>query len=507
MLQFLVAILVIIPVIFLLLEVYFRTLDAYAICVGVGGPYPKPLWQAIRFALTLNRVSIFALLRTYATTYQKSYTFFALGRVYLHIIKAEDMEKILNSSKHSKKSFMYSFLVPFLGEGLLISGGSKWSQRRRILTPAFHFNILQQFLKIFQEESVKLSKMLQLKDREEGGIVNLPALTSRHTLDTICETAMGVKLDSLEEPDAYRNNIYNAGKLLIDRILQPWLTNEFLYKLSGYKKRLDKFLTPMHSFTRNIIAQRRCHFNVVGEDVASTSKDIYGIRKQRYAMLDTLLAAEKNNQIDVEGIREEVDTFTFEGHDTTASGLTMILFTLAQYPDVQERIYQEIKSMHEEKNGSPLEVNDYANLPYTDRVVKECLRLYPPVPFISRELTETDTINGYPVPAGTLLCLHIFDLHRDPQYFPNPEHFDPDRFLPENVENRHPFAYLPFSAGPRNCIGQKFAMLEIKTVIESILINFHLSPITKREDLVFVADLVLRTVDPIKIKFTRRFQN
>uniref|UniRef100_A0A1B0DHA6 Uncharacterized protein n=1 Tax=Phlebotomus papatasi TaxID=29031 RepID=A0A1B0DHA6_PHLPP len=315
---------------------------------------------------------------------------------------------------------------------------------------------------------------------------------------------MGVKLDSLEEPDAYRNNIYSIGRLLVDRSLQPWLANDFIFKVLGYKEKLDKCLTPIHSFTRKIIQQRRYEFHEDIVPVASTSEDIYGGKKQRYAMLDTLLTAERNNLIDVEGIREEVDTFTFEGHDTTASGITMILFCLAQNPDIQERVYEEIKSIRQEKNGAPLEIADYSNLVYTDRVIKECLRLYPPVPFISRELTETQEVNGYPVPTGTIVALHIFDLHRDPQYFPDPERFDPDRFLPEQVEKRHPFAYLPFSAGPRNCIGQKFALLEIKTVIESILINFHLSPITRREDLVFVTDLVLRTADPIKIKFTRR---
>uniref|UniRef100_A0A1B0CUK3 Cytochrome n=1 Tax=Lutzomyia longipalpis TaxID=7200 RepID=A0A1B0CUK3_LUTLO len=384
MLHFVVILFVIFVICVIFPELYFRTLTSYRTTIGVGGPYPKPFWQGLQFALKLNRENIFTHLRTYAETFQKSYAFFGFGMVYVHIIKAEDMEKILNSSKHAKKSFLYSFLVPFLGDGLLISGGTKWSQRRRILTPAFHFNILQQFLKIFQEESVKLSKKLFALDPEDRGIVNLPPLTSRHTLDTICETAMGVKLDSLEEPDAYRNNIYSTARLLVDRSLQPWLASDVMFKLLGYQEKLDKCLKPIHFFTRKVIQQRRGKILEAGTTpMASTNEDIYSEKKQRYAMLDTLLGAEQNNLIDAEGIREEVDTFTFEGHDTTASGITMILFCLAGHPDVQQKVYEEIRGVREEKNGAPMEIGDYSNLVYTDRVIKECLRIYPPVPLIS----------------------------------------------------------------------------------------------------------------------------
>lgn len=165
-------------------------------------------------------------------------------------------------------------------------------------------------------------------------------------------------------------------------------------------------------------------------------------------MLDTLLAAEAKGEIDAEGIREEVDTFMFEGHDTTATGLVFIFFVLGQHKDVQQKVYEEIKSVVDGTGGEPLNTADFNSMNYTDRVIKETMRLYPPVPFISRDLTDDIRLSsGHRVPKGTQCNLHIYDLHRDPEQFPNPDVFDPDRFLPEECEKRHPFAYVPFSAG------------------------------------------------------------
>lgn len=165
-------------------------------------------------------------------------------------------------------------------------------------------------------------------------------------------------------------------------------------------------------------------------------------------MLDTLLANEINGHIDAAGVQEEVDTFMFEGHDTSAAGITFILLLLGSAPDVQERVYQEIREAVIKNENKPLSITQFGELNFLDRVIKECLRIYPPVAFISRELTEDVYLeNNTCVPSGMMMHFHIFDLHRDEEQFPDPERFDPDRFLPGNVEKRHPYSYLPFSAG------------------------------------------------------------
>lgn len=223
-------------------------------------------------------------------------------------------------------------------------------------------------------------------------------------------------------------------------------------------------------------------------------------------MLDTLLAAEAKQQIDEEGIREEVDTFMFEGHDTTSAALIFTLLLVALHPEVQERLYEEILHITLGKVDPDRELcqADYNEMKYMDLVLKESLRLYPPVPFISRSIIEDTFFGERFIPKGSIVNVHIYDLHRDASVFPDPERFDPDRFLPENVAGRSPYAYVPFSAGPRNCIGQRFAILELKSVLTAILTNFRLLPVTKREELDFISDLILRTSNPVFVKLERR---
>ncbi|XP_028982664.1 probable cytochrome P450 4p3 [Diachasma alloeum] len=156
--------------------------------------------------------------------------------------------------------------------------------------------------------------------------------------------------------------------------------------------------------------------------------------------------------------------------------------------------------MRENVNGK-MNIRDVQKLNYLDRCIKKCLRLYPGVPTFGRKSTEDIQLQTCFIPKGVTVTLQAFDTHRDPHYWPHPNVFDPDRFLPENSKGRHAFAYVPFSAGPRNCIGQKFAMLEMKTVIAGLLLNFHLEPMQLAADVRMITGLVLRTAHPVLLKF------
>jgi len=291
--------------------------------------------------------------------------------------------------------------------------------------------------------------------------------------------------------------MHAVEEVIVERICNPLFYFEpYFYIYGSYRKHVTN-LKIAHEFSSRIIERKREQFKKRQSGIV----DDYG-RKKRYAMLDTLLGAEDEGLIDHQGICDEVNTFMFEGFDTTSTCLTFTLLMLSLHEDVQQQCLEEFQNLSE--NDDDLSVFDYNELVYLECVIKESLRLFPPVPFFGRDCTEESVVNGLILPKDTQINIHVFDIMRDPRHFPNPSVFNPDRFLPENTVNRHPFAFIPFSAGQRNCIGQKFAILEMKVLLVSILRNFKLLPAMRLEDVIFEYGIVLRSQKNVRVKFQSR---
>ncbi|KFM71387.1 Cytochrome P450 4c3, partial [Stegodyphus mimosarum] len=173
------------------------------------------------------------------------------------------------------------------------------------------------------------------------------------------------------------------------------------------------------------------------------------------------------------------------------------------HPWVQDKIHQELDSIFCESNRD-VTMDDIKDMKYLECVVKETLRLYPSVPGMAREITEDVEFQGRIIPKGATCVVFTYCLHRDPEVFPNPEKFDPDRFLPENSSGRHPFAYVPFSAGPRNCIGQCFAMMEAKTMLSFILRKYHVRSLDPRDKVLVADEIILRPKNGLRIEIKPR---
>ncbi|NWS63480.1 CP4FN protein, partial [Chunga burmeisteri] len=185
------------------------------------------------------------------------------------------------------------------------------------------------------------------------------------------------------------------------------------------------------------------------------------------------LQDEDGNTLSDEDISAEADTFMFEGHDTTASALAWLLYNLACHPHYQERCRQEVHELLKGRDVEEIEWEDLSHLPFTTMCIKESLRLHPPVTAVSRRCTEDIALrDGRVIPKGIICLMSIYGTHHNPDIWPEPQVYNPLRFSPENIQGRSPLAFIPFSAGPRNCIGQSFAMAELKVVTALTVARF-----------------------------------
>jgi len=196
-----------------------------------------------------------------------------------------------------------------------------------------------------------------------------------------------------------------------------------------------------------------------------------------------------------------------QGFATTALSISTTLFFLAQDPDVQEKVFQEVQRVIGINRSNETTLAQLSEMKYLECCIKESLRIFPPVPLISRNIEENIEMgDGRIIPRGTTAVISPYFLHRDESVFPDPEKFDPERFSLKNITNRHPYAYIPFAAGPRNCIGQKYATTALKTVISKIVLNFELGGCEKMQAIEMVPEITLRPINGVRIKMKKRIQ-
>ncbi|KAL0984727.1 hypothetical protein UPYG_G00145930 [Umbra pygmaea] len=413
---------------------------------------------------------------------------------YLNISHPDDVKKVLASTE-PKDDFAYAFLIPWIGEGLLVSKGQKWFRHRRLLTPGFHYDILKPYVKLMSAGATTMLDKWELLSKSDESF-ELFEHVSLMTLETImkCAFSSNTNCQSTKgESNSYIKAVFDLSNLVNLRLRTFPYHSEWIFQLSPHGYRHRKACKVAHSHTNKIIRERK--------EALKDEKELHRIQaKRNLDFLDILLCARDEDQqgLSDEDLRAEVDTFMFEGHDTTASGISWTFYSLACNPEHQQICRDEVISALEGKDS--MEWEDLSKIPYTTMCIKESLRLYPPVPGIARVASKPVTFfDGRSVPAGCLIGMSIFAIHRNSTYWENANVFDPHRFLPENSAKRSPHAFLPFSAGPRNCIGQNFAMNEMKIVVAQTLRRYHLieDPTKKPE---MIPRLVLRSLNGIHLK-------
>ncbi|CAC5419323.1 CYP4B1 [Mytilus coruscus] len=386
-----------------------------------------------------------------------------------------DSVRILMKSSEPKAigcGGFYRMMKSWLGDGLLISSGKKWERNRRLITPAFHFGILKPYVDIYNSSTDKFLDNLK-GFAQTSKPVDIFPLVSLETLDTILRCAF-----------SYEGNIQTKGK--------PWLYWDTIYYMTPKGREYRKICQYVHDFSEGVIRERQQTFLTDGPP---TSRHL--------DFLDILLTAKDDNEIGLsfEDIRAEVDTFLFEGHDTTASAISWAIYHLGKHQKEQEIIYSELSELLNDKKQVSWE--NLQIMPKLTAFIKESMRMVAPVPNVQRQLTSPITIDNVTIPAGVVVDMGIYMLHHHPDVWPDNDVFRPERFLQEDIAERHPYSFLPFAAGSRNCIGQNFAMDEIKVVLARLIQRYKvfLVPDHKYE---IKPELVMRSKYGINITVEER---
>uniref|UniRef100_A0A669D9C6 Docosahexaenoic acid omega-hydroxylase CYP4F3 n=1 Tax=Oreochromis niloticus TaxID=8128 RepID=A0A669D9C6_ORENI len=341
-----------------------------------------------------------------------------------------------------KDELIYHHLQPWLGNSVLISNGEVWSRKRRLLTPAFHFDILKSYIAVFNSSAKTMhDKWCRLVAE---GKTNLEMFdhVSLMTLDSLLKCAFSYDSNCQESSSEYVSAIVELSDLIIERreknILHHW---DWIYWKTQQGKQFKQALNTVHSYKMSVL------------------KD------------------EDGQGLTDEEMQAEANTFMFAGHDTTASAICWTLYNLARHEHYQEKCRQEVMDLMEGRDGQEIEWEDLSNLPFTTMCIKESLRLHSPVQAVTRSYTQDMVLPGNrTVPAGTICLVSIYGTHHNPTVWTNPHEYDPQRFDPSNKKSQTSHAFIPFSSGPRNCIGQKFAMAELRVVVALTLLRFRLTP-------------------------------
>ena len=370
-----------------------------------------------------------------------------LGRRYLIVSHPDDIERILvKEARIMKREDGVKIIGRVLGQGLLTSEGDLWKRQRKLMAQAFSAKRIHDYG----------AAMVRVADEalghwRSGQTANLHQEMTRITMKVVADVLFGASMDA--------RNVEVVGGAL--EVINEYASGsvEALLRVSKWvptprNVRVNRAVAALDRVVYDIIARRRA-----GE--------------QRDDLLGTLLAARDDDGAGMSDsqLRDEVMTLFLAGHETTTLALAHALYLLSKHPVLDRRLHEETASALQ---GRIPTADDLRALPFTDWVLKETMRLYPPAWATGRENTEAFEIRGLKIPVGTQLIASQWLVHRDARWFPNPEGFDPERWSPERAKDVPRYAYFPFGGGPRVCIGNHFAMMEATLLLALIVQRFRI---------------------------------
>ena len=374
------------------------------------------------------------------------------GRKQYILFQPDDVKHVLQeNNRNYVRSPAFLVLKRFLGEGLLTSDGDFWRKQRRLAQPAFHRQKIMLLAETMVQESATWVDELSRLDLSKP--VNISQSFMEVTMRIVCKTLFGTSvegsIDGLSHSLELLNVLANKALLSPFKIPRTWPTpNNIRYDRS------------------------RAHVDGLIYKFIHTRKQT---GDRRDDLLDMLLYAQDEDTgegMSEQQLRDECVTLFTAGHETTAVSMAWLTYLLAQHPDVVTRLRAEADAVLGSADGGLPPVAAFRSMPYSLQVVQEALRLYPPAWAMSRMALSDDQIGPYRIPKGDTVIVSPYLLHHDPANWPDPDRFDPDRFAEGRDKDRPAYAYLPFGGGPRLCIGNQFALMEMQILLTFLIRQF-----------------------------------
>ncbi|MDL1135838.1 cytochrome P450 [Yersinia pestis] len=443
-----------------LLYLYGSYSHGYFKKLGIPGPRPLPF-----FGTLLNyRRGFFSFDKECFEKYGKIWGIYDGRRPVLVITEPDIIKTVLIKECYSTFTNRREFgPAGFMKKAISVSEDEEWKRIRTLLSPTFTSGKLKEMFPIISQYGNVLVKNMR-QESKKGKFINLKEIFGAYSMDVITATSFGVNIDSLNNPqDPFVEKVKKLLKfdffdpLLLSIMLFPFLTPIFeAMSISMFPKDVTEFLKKAVNRMKESRLQEKEQHRVDFLQLMINSQNSKDVESHK-ALSDLELVAQSI-------------IFIFAGYETTSSALSFILYELATNPDVQTKLQQEIDAAL--PNKAPVTYDILVQMEYLDMVVNESLRIYPIAGRLERVCKKDVEINGVLISKGTVVMIPSYVLHRDPQYWPEPEEFRPERFSKKNKDDINPYIYMPFGNGPRNCIGMRFALMNMKLALVKVLQNF-----------------------------------
>ena len=442
-----------------------------------------PRWRTAVQSLTEKNIP---LKRLSKLIFQKGSTVqLYAGGVYSMILTADPdfIRHILqkNPRKYSKSTRQFNNIKRFLGNGLLTSDGAYWLKQRRLIQPGFHKNRLREVLKLMD------STTDQYLDHLDTALQSNPEVDISEKMQdvTLRIIAHSIFSASLEEAEfqKIKTILPRLQAFILQMFRLPYL--HWWLKLSGQIKEHEELRDEVNAIYRSYIQKRRAS----GEE----QDDLLQM------LLDVRYADTGEGMTDTQ-ILDEINILFNAGHEPTATALSWTWYLLGKHPEIMKKLETEVDQVLPDQEVT---YQRLAQLEYTQQVIEETVRLYPPAWATNRIALEDDEFNGITIKKGTTISNYIYGLHRSPELWENPELFQPERFTKEQKKARHPFAYVPFGGGPRLCIGKQFATMEMKLILAKMIKRYK-ATLVKSQNIETIPVVTLQPNKAIKMQLEQR---